>query len=120
LVVCVIAPNLVSPGVCIDLAVRIFALLLSAAISPSIPSFLRIAPNSERRDRAVKVDIGDQPCIAVAPHHVVDIDRLTVRFDDLALNHDASNRRLFSLNPASASGFGQLSKEGIDSTFVLT
>src|ERR1700738_690971 len=47
-------------------------------------------------DRAVKVDIGDQPCIAVAPHHVVDIDRLTVRFDDLALHHDAGSSRLFS------------------------
>ena len=47
-------------------------------------------------DRAVKVDICDQPCIAVAPHHVIDIDRLTVCFDDLALHHDATSSRLFS------------------------
>src|SRR5215470_18252159 len=47
-------------------------------------------------DRAVKVDIGDQPCIAVAPHHIIDIDWLTIRFDDLALHHDTSSNWLFS------------------------
>ena len=47
-------------------------------------------------DRPVKVDIGDQPCIAIAPHHVIDTDRLTVRFDDLALDHDTSRSWLFS------------------------
>ena len=47
-------------------------------------------------DRAVEIDIRDQPCIAVVPHHVIDIDRLTVRFDDLALHHEASSSWLFS------------------------
>src|SRR5262249_24988601 len=47
-------------------------------------------------DRAVKIDVRDQPCIAVAPHHVIDIDRLAVRFDDPALHNDAGSSRLFS------------------------
>src|SRR5215472_2345346 len=47
-------------------------------------------------DHAVKVDIGDQPSIAVAPHHIIDIDRLTIRFDDLALHHETSSSWLFS------------------------
>ena len=47
-------------------------------------------------DRAVKVDIGDQPSIAVAPHQIIDIDWLTIRFDDLALHHEPSSSWLFS------------------------
>jgi len=47
-------------------------------------------------DRAVKVDIRDQPCIAVAPHHVIDIDRFTIRFDDVALHDETSSSWLFS------------------------
>jgi hypothetical protein len=47
-------------------------------------------------DCAVKVDIRDQPRIAVAPHHVIDINRLTISFDDLALDHDPSSGWLFS------------------------
>src|ERR1700730_8050338 len=39
-------------------------------------------------DRAVEIDVGDQPAIAVAAHHVVDLDRLAIRFDDLAAHHD--------------------------------
>src|SRR5262245_44407120 len=47
-------------------------------------------------DRAVKVDVRDQPCIAVAPHHVIDINRPAVRFDDPALHNEAGSSRLFS------------------------
>src|SRR5262249_44865458 len=47
-------------------------------------------------DRAVKVDVGDQPCIAIASHHIINIDWLTVRFDDLALHHETSSSWLFS------------------------
>jgi hypothetical protein len=27
-------------------------------------------------DRAVEIDVGDQPIVAVAAHHVIDVDRL--------------------------------------------
>ena len=47
-------------------------------------------------DCAVKVDIRDQPCIALAPHQVIDIDWLTISFDDLALDHDTSSSWPFS------------------------
>src|SRR4029077_9986286 len=54
------------------------------------------APGRHLADRAVKVDIGDQPCIAVAPHQIIDTDRLTIGFDDLALHHETSSNWLFS------------------------
>ena len=54
------------------------------------------ATGSNFTDRAIEIDIGDQPAVAVAPHHVVDFDRLTVGFDDLALHHDAGWRRLLA------------------------
>src|SRR5262249_59476839 len=47
------------------------------------------AAGSNFTDRAVEIDIGDQPVVAVSPHHVVDFDRLPLRFYDLALFHDA-------------------------------
>ena len=45
------------------------------------------ATGSNFADRAVEVDIGDQPVVAIAVHHVVDLDRLTAGFDDLATYH---------------------------------
>src|SRR5262249_43425617 len=39
-------------------------------------------------DRAIEIDIGDQPAFAIEAHHVVDPDRLSVGFDDPALHHD--------------------------------
>ncbi len=47
------------------------------------------APGRHFTDRTVQIDIGDQPTLAVAPHHVIDFDWLAVGFDDLALRHDA-------------------------------
>src|SRR5439155_23127108 len=77
------------------------ALRLSATIRPSMPSFLRIAANSDRRvatslDRAVEVDIGDQPALAAAAHHVVDFDRLAVGFDDPAAHPDPGRGGFFA------------------------
>src|SRR5215469_7095622 len=39
-------------------------------------------------DCAVEIDVGDQPGLAIAVHHVVNLDRLTGGFDDLATHHD--------------------------------
>src|SRR5580704_1420073 len=47
-------------------------------------------------DRAVEVYVGDQPSIAGAAHHIVDIDRLTIRFDDLAAHHGAGGGGLLA------------------------
>src|SRR5205807_6889328 len=47
-------------------------------------------------DRAVEVDVGDQPAVAVAVHHVVDLDRLAIGLDDLAPDHDAGRVGLFA------------------------
>ena len=70
------------------------ALRLSAAIRPSTPSVLEDraefgAAGRHFADRAVEVDVGDQPIIAVAAHQVIDLDRLAIGFDDLALDQDA-------------------------------
>src|SRR5262245_11313699 len=47
-------------------------------------------------DRAVEIDVGDQPIVAAAAHHVVDLDRLAIGLDDLALDYDARGRRLLA------------------------
>src|SRR5882672_4425257 len=47
-------------------------------------------------NRAVEIDVGDQPALTVAAHHVVDLDRLAIGFDDLAAHHDARGIRLFA------------------------
>src|SRR5207237_10366387 len=47
-------------------------------------------------DRAVEVDVGDQPAVAVAVHHVVDLDRLAIGLDDLAPDHGAGRVGLFA------------------------
>ena len=52
------------------------------------------AAGSDFTDRAVEIDIGDQPAVVAAPHHVVDFDGLAIGFDDLALHHDAGWRGL--------------------------
>src|SRR5580692_6979101 len=39
-------------------------------------------------DRAVPVDVGDQPAVTIAAHHVVDLERLTVAFDNPAAHYD--------------------------------
>src|SRR6202040_406179 len=46
--------------------------------------------------RAVEVDVGDQPVAAVAAHHVVDLDRLPIGFDDLAAHHHPGWRGLLA------------------------
>src|ERR1700730_10169757 len=47
-------------------------------------------------DRAIEVDVGDQPALTVAAHHVVDLDRLTVGINDPAAHHDPGPSGLFA------------------------
>ena len=47
-------------------------------------------------DRAVEIDVRNQPGVAIAAHHVIDVDRLSVGFDDLAAHHDARRRGLLT------------------------
>src|SRR5215469_14325442 len=54
------------------------------------------AAGSNFTDRAIEIDIRDQPAVAVAPHHVVDLDRLAIGFDYPALHHDAGWRWLLT------------------------
>src|SRR6202040_1638746 len=75
--------------------VRMSALRLSAAIRPSMPWLFRDrrkfgAAGRHLADRTVEIDVGDQPAVAVAAHHVVNVDRLAVGLDDLAAHRNAS------------------------------
>src|SRR6516162_8604986 len=45
-------------------------------------------------DRAVEIDVGNQPGIAVLAHQIVDLYRLAIRFDDLAVDHGAGSSGL--------------------------
>src|SRR5271165_4491555 len=54
------------------------------------------APGCHFADGAVEVDVGDQPAVAIAAHHVVDLDRLAVAFDDLAAYYDSGWRGLLT------------------------
>jgi hypothetical protein len=47
-------------------------------------------------DRAVEIDVGNQPALAVAPHHVVDLDRVAIGLHDLAGHKDPNAIRLFA------------------------
>ena len=55
-------------------------------------------------DRAVEIDVGDQPIVAVAAHHIVDFDQLTVGLDDLAAHHDAGRRGVLACHLQLLSG----------------
>src|SRR5215831_14808027 len=46
--------------------------------------------------RAVEVDVGNQPTLAVAAHHVIDLDRLAVGLDNLALHQHPAGIGLFA------------------------
>src|SRR5260370_406082 len=47
-------------------------------------------------DRAVEIDVGDQPTVTVAVHHIVDGDQIAVGLDDLAAHHNAGRRELLA------------------------
>src|SRR5438270_4533188 len=54
------------------------------------------AAGRDLADRTVEVDVGNQPTVAVAAHHVVDLDRLAIGLDDLALDHGSARIGLFA------------------------
>ena len=80
--------------------VRMSALWLSAAMSPSTPCVLRMAANSERRvatsNCTIQINIRDEPALAILAHYIVDLDRLTVALDDAALHHEPERSRLLA------------------------
>jgi hypothetical protein len=53
-------------------------------------------------DGAIEVNVGNEPALTVAPHHIVDFDRLAIGLDDLAVHHDAAGIGLFARSPAAA------------------
>src|SRR5712671_5092474 len=80
---------------------RTSALRLRAETRPSIAFRLQDggefgAPGRHLADCAVEIDVRDQPVVAAEAHHVVDLDRLTIGFDDLALHDDAGGSRLLT------------------------
>src|SRR6266481_2984864 len=54
------------------------------------------APGRHPADCAVEIDVRDRPVVTAVAHHVVDLDRLTIGFDDLALHNDAGGSRLLT------------------------
>src|SRR5262249_52794033 len=47
-------------------------------------------------DRAVEIDVGNQPAVTGTAHCVVDLDGLSIGFNDPAAHHDPRRCRLFA------------------------